>query len=97
MAAYSELVDLIQQPLFRKRITYALWSCSVDVLNDVGASAGAKAFARKSLKGANADSDVITHLAVRCVSNPTIAAAGANCTDADIRFVVAGAFSEVAA
>ena len=96
MATYVELYKLVQDPEFRLRINYALWSCAVDVLNDGGASAAAKTFARNSLKGAAEDA-TLTRMAIRCVSNATIAAAGKQATDSDIRFVVAGMFSELVA
>ena len=96
MAAYADLFKLVQDPQFRNRIQYALWSVAVDVLNDGGSSAPAKQFARNKLKG-SAETDELTRLAIRCAANPTIAAAGANATDSDIRFVVAGVFSELVA
>ncbi len=92
--SYVALVKLVQNVPFRDRIQYALWSVAVDVLNDAGSTPEAKQYARKQLRGA-ADTDVLTRLAIRCVSNPTIAAAGENAADSDIRFVVAGVFSEL--
>ncbi len=94
--SYVALVKLVQNVPFRDRIQYALWSVAVDVLNDGASSAQAKTFARQQLRGA-ADTDVLTRLAIRCVSNPTIAAAGENASDSDIRFVVAGVFAELVA
>lgn len=94
MAAYAELVDLVQDPTFRKRILYAGWSVAVDILNDGASTAGQKSLARAFLKGSG-DNDQITRLAIRCVSNPTIAAAGKAALDSDIRFVVAGTFVEL--
>lgn len=96
MTTYLQLSALVNQPNFRARIQYALWSVAVDVLNDVNQSAGAKAFAKKKLKGA-AESDELLRLAIQCAANPTIAAAGEACQDSDIRFVVAGVFADLAA
>ena len=96
MATYLELVDLVQNPKFRNRIQYALWSVAVDVLNDVGSSAQAKTFAKKKLKGM-AETEELLRLAINCAANPTIAAAGEACADADIRFVVAGVFADLVA
>ncbi len=94
MATYKELFELVQRPPFRERIQYALWSCAVDVLNDAQSAAQAKQYARKKLKGL-ADNDELMALAIRCVSNPAIAAAGEACADGDIKFVVAGSFADL--
>lgn len=96
MAAYLELVELVQSPKFRNRIQFALWSVCVDVLNDPAATSAAKTYARKKLKGM-AETDELLRMAINCVANPTIAAAGEACTDADIRFVVAGIFADLVA
>lgn len=96
MATYIELVDLVQSPRFRNRIQYALWSVCVDVLNDVNSSAGAKTYAKRKLKGM-AETEELLRLAINCAANPTIAAAGEACADADIRFVVAGVFADLVA
>lgn len=94
MASYLDLSRLVQDPEFRTRINYALWSVAVDVLNDAQSTNQAKTFARNALKGA-ADDATLVRLAIRCVGNPTIAAAGKASSDEDIRFVVAGVFSEL--
>jgi hypothetical protein len=96
MATYLELVDLVASPKFRDRIQYALWSVSVDALNDSNASTAAKNFARKKLRG-SAENDELLRLAINCAANPTIAAAGNACSDSDIRFVVAGTFADLVA
>lgn len=96
MASYSELFALVSDPKFKERIQYALWSVCVDVLNDGASTAGAKSFAKKKLRGL-ADTDELFALAIRCAANPTIAAAGTKASDSDIRFVVAGAFADLAA
>ncbi|MGL4559845.1 MAG: hypothetical protein ACRCV5_20300 [Afipia sp.] len=94
MASYNELFRLVANPGFRERIQYALWSTSVDVLNDAQSGAQAKNFARKMLRG-QADNDVLMALAIRCAANPAIAAAGEAATDPDIKFVVAGSFADL--
>lgn len=96
MATFLELVELVNSPKFRSRIQYALWSVAVDVLNDSNQTNQAKAFARKKLKGL-AETDELLKLAIQCAANPTIAATGEACADSDLRFVVAGAFADLAA
>ena len=96
MATYLELSELVNRPQFRSRIQYALWSVCVDVLNDGASSAAAKLFAKKKLKGA-AEQDELLRLAIHCAANPVIAAAGEQCLDSDIRTVVAGVFADLVA
>jgi hypothetical protein len=96
MATYIELAALVNNPNFRSRIQYALWSVSVDVLNDSQQSAAAKTFARKKLKGL-AETDELLKLAIQCAANPIIAATGEASADSDIRLVVAEAFADLAA
>lgn len=96
MATYLELSALVNDPQFRSRVQYALWSASVDVLANAQSSAAAKTYAKKKLKGL-AETDELLRLAINCAADAAIAAAGAGTTDASIKAVVAAAFADLVA
>jgi hypothetical protein len=96
MSSYTELHDLIDNPLFHKRVQFAIWRAATDVLNDSNASAQRKTWARNMLRG-NLDLDERRRVSLRCLMNPAVASQGANAADADVQFVVNGLVAELSA
>jgi hypothetical protein len=96
MSSYTELHDLIDNPLFHKKVQFALWKAATDVLNDSNASAGLKTWARQTLRG-NLELEDRRRVTLRCLMNPAVAAQGANAADGDVQFVVNGLVGELSA
>ena len=89
MATYAELSDLVTDATFQKRIRFALLKAAFDIINEDNAVPDHDerlAWARSVLD--NKASIDLGHVALGAVLNPTIGAAGAGATDADIQFQV---------
>lgn len=96
MATYAELADLTGDAFFQKRIKFALLRAAYDVRNENTLTPNHLArdnWASRVLDGAQPID--LGRIAIGVVLNPSIGAAGASATDADIQFQVNSMVSDL--
>jgi hypothetical protein len=93
---YRTFFRLVDDPQFQQTIQFAVWKAATDVLNDSNASAQRRTWAANALRG-DMGAEQKRRVAIRCLMNPTIAAAGLNASDNDVQFVVNGLIAELTA
>jgi hypothetical protein len=93
---YKTFFRLVDDPQFQQQIQFAVWKAATDVLNDSNASAQRRAWAANALRG-DMTLEQKRRVAIRCLMNSAIAAAGVNAADNDVQFVVNGLVPELSA
>lgn len=89
MATYAELMDLVGDALFQKRLRYAVLRAAYDISNEAATTPNhvdRLYWATQLLTGQAYVA--IDRLAIGVLLNPAIAAAGASTSDADIQYQV---------
>jgi hypothetical protein len=92
MSTYLERYEVIGNTGFKARMQMALWIAAIAVLASGSSTAGAKTWARNSLK-TEADTDTAKRMAIRCASTGL----GLSSTDAEIQTAVDTVVAEMVA
>lgn len=95
MATYAELWDLQADANLQKRVSWALCVAAAGIYAEAPGTDERRAWARKAFTGG-----IVTpmrHIMLRVLSNTTIAAAGASCTDPDLQYQVGQILNELVA
>ena len=89
---YLERYEVIGNASFKARLQMGMWISCIAILANGASPAAAKTFARNALK-AEADTDVMKRLAIRCASTGL----GLASTDSEIQAVVDTVVAELVA